>query len=265
MIDWFTVGAQIVNFLILVVLLRVFLYGRIMAAMEKRQQEIADRWEEAQHQRDEAARELESSREKNRQLDETREQLLAEVRNEVEAQRQQLTAKVRAEVDEMQSRWSEAIREETESFLRDLRRRASEEVCAVARRALADLAGARLEQQMVEQFLDKLARLEEEERRAVIASMEERREVSVQTTHELPDDLREAITQTLRQRFLPNLDVEFEQSPDLLCGVALQTNAHKLAWNLRDYLTALEQELRHTLEEEAAAREPAREGSANVK
>ena len=39
-IDWFTFVAQIINFLILVALLKYFLYGRLVAAMDQRQQDI---------------------------------------------------------------------------------------------------------------------------------------------------------------------------------------------------------------------------------
>lgn len=77
MIDWFTVVAQIINFLILVALLKYFLYGRIVAAMTQRQEEISARWEEARQQREAAAKELEAARDRNRQLDQQREALLA--------------------------------------------------------------------------------------------------------------------------------------------------------------------------------------------
>lgn len=267
MIDWFTVIAQIVNFLILVGLLRYFLYGRIMAAMDKRQQEIAGRWQEAQQQRDEMEKELNAAREMNRQLDDQREQLLAKVRDEVEQHRRQLTAIVREEVDELHERWSDTIQEETESFLRDLRRRVAEEVCAIARRALNDLAGANLERQIVEHFLRKVERLEDDARQAVIASLQEGDRVTVvQTTFELAEDLQQAITHTLQEKFLGELDIQFEQSDDLLCGIALQTDAHKLAWNLRDYLTSLEQELQQTLDEESRvqSRESSEKGRRNV-
>jgi F-type H+-transporting ATPase subunit b len=264
MIDWFTTIAQIVNFLILVGLLKYFLYGRIMAAMDERQQEIAARWDEAHQQRDEAKQELSTARGKNLQLDDQRGQMLAKVRDDVELHRQQLTAKVRGEVDELQERWSDAIQEETESFLRELRRRASEEVCAIARRALADLAGENLESQIVQHFLHKVGRLGDDERQAVTASFQQGNRVAVvQTSHELGKDLQQAITNTLQERFVEDLDIHFEQSTDLLCGIALQTNAHKLAWNLRDYFDSLEQELKRTLEEEAATRKPRPKESAD--
>ncbi len=265
MIDWFTVVAQIVNFLILIALLKYFLYGRIIKAMEQREKAIKAQWDEARQQRDDAENELNAAREMNRQLDEHREQLLGEVRDEVEQHRRQLTAKVRGEVDELRERWSDSIEEETESFLRDLRRRASEEVCAIARRALADLAGANLEGQIVEHFLQRVQRLGDSERQAVISSLREGDRVAVvQTTTELTDDLQHAITTTLKQQFIDGLEVHFEQTDDLLCGIALQTNAHKLAWDLRDYLISLEQEIQQTLEEEAAAKKSRHKETAGV-
>jgi F-type H+-transporting ATPase subunit b len=47
LIDWFTVVAQIINFLILVALLKHFLYGRIIKAMDQREERINSRLEEA--------------------------------------------------------------------------------------------------------------------------------------------------------------------------------------------------------------------------
>jgi F-type H+-transporting ATPase subunit b len=47
-IDWFTVFAQIVNFIILIFLLKRFLYGPIIAAIDKREENISARITEAE-------------------------------------------------------------------------------------------------------------------------------------------------------------------------------------------------------------------------
>ena len=41
LIDWFTVVAQVINFLILMGLLKYFLYNRILGAMDEREQHLA--------------------------------------------------------------------------------------------------------------------------------------------------------------------------------------------------------------------------------
>jgi F-type H+-transporting ATPase subunit b len=43
LIDWFTVAAQIVNFLVLVALLKHFLWGRLVRAIDEREKRIAGR------------------------------------------------------------------------------------------------------------------------------------------------------------------------------------------------------------------------------
>lgn len=255
LIDWITVVAQIVNFLILVALLKYFLYGRVLAAMHKREHDIASQWSEAEQDRAIAAEELKAASNKNRELDEQRDKLLAIVRDEVDEYRQELTRKVRAEVDQQQSRWSEALREESTAFLRDLGKRASQEVCAIARRALADLAGRDLEQCIVQNFLERVEHLDDQSRDQVIASLREGQNTAiVQTSFELPEEIKETVSRVLHQKFSEDAEIRFEQTSDLICGIALHTDAHKLAWELRDYLSELEQELQQALDEEVTAK-----------
>ena len=64
LINWFTVIAQIVNFLILVVLLKYLLYNRIVRAMDERESKIQSRLKEAEEKEEAAEREAESFRQK---------------------------------------------------------------------------------------------------------------------------------------------------------------------------------------------------------
>jgi len=254
-IDWFTVAAQIINFLILVALLKYFLYGRILAAMDQRQADIASLVSDATQKREQAEIELADAREKKRDIEERRDQMLMGVRQDVEEFRQQLNADVRSEIDELRKRWADAIEEESDSFLTDLKRRTCESICLVARAALKDLAGAELESQIIRRFLQRIERLDDVHREQVIVSLRQGMRLAlVQTSFELQADQQAEIARTLESQLLSDLNVQFETSDDLLCGIALQTNSHKLAWDLRDFMTELEQDLRQTLEEEVSAK-----------
>lgn len=59
LIDWFTVIAQIVNFLVLLLLLRRFLYRPILDAMQARERKVAERLESAAQERIRAEEERE--------------------------------------------------------------------------------------------------------------------------------------------------------------------------------------------------------------
>ena len=67
-IDWYTIMFQIVNFLILVFLLRYFLYGPIIRAMDEREQTIMQREEKAAAQKLEAENETRSYHQKSEKL-----------------------------------------------------------------------------------------------------------------------------------------------------------------------------------------------------
>ena len=57
LIDWFTVGAQVLNFLILVWLMKRFLYQPILRAIDAREERIAKELADAQARRIEAQKE----------------------------------------------------------------------------------------------------------------------------------------------------------------------------------------------------------------
>ena len=80
-LDWFTLIAQIVNFLVLVWLLKHLFYGRVIRAMNEREARIAGRLEEAARTRASAEQEAELFRTRNRELEEQRDGMLARARH----------------------------------------------------------------------------------------------------------------------------------------------------------------------------------------
>jgi len=199
LIDWFTVVAQIVNFLILVALLRYFLYDRILAAMDRREQKIAERWSGAERRARQANEEAESLRRQQRELDAKRESVLNDVKQDAARRRDDLIGQARREVDELRTRWIDSVKREQQTFLDELRKRTAEGACAIARQALITLADAELERQIVHAFLTKLASLDDHQRdqlRNTIQDSDHR--TTIRSAFDLPDDLRERITATVR-------------------------------------------------------------------
>jgi F-type H+-transporting ATPase subunit b len=249
LIDWFTVAAQIVNFLILVALLRYFLYGRIKRAMHERQQRIAAHLEEAEHRRQEADEQAASYQQKHQELEAQRAELMAQVRAEADAKRQELFDQARADLDRTQTRWQEALRREQAAFLRDLRQRTAQQVYATARRALTDLAGVELEHHILSVFLERLQGLDAQAWETLTASPQDvEPSLLIRSTFDLPHEARQRLLALLRKHLGKAVDVRFETSPDVLCGIEMQTNGQKIAWSLEHYLEGLEEQLSATLE-----------------
>ena len=248
LIDWFTVIAQIINFLVLVYLLKRFLYKPIIKAMDEREERIAGRLKEAETREDEARHELERYQEKTKDIDDRRDVLLNQMKEDVEAQRKALIDQVRHQVEGVRTNWHEALEREKDAFLQDLRERTGRHTYAIARQALKDLADVDVEHQIIHVFVERLRSLDQEEQRALRESVGQSRQgVRVISAFEIPQDTCQEISHVLQAYASEPVELHFDTSTDVICGIELNANGHKIGWSLRDYLEGLETTLTEVL------------------
>ena len=252
LINWFTVIAQIVNFLILVFLLKYFLYDRIVKAMDEREQRIQLRLKEAEAKKQEAEQEAEAYGKKNRDFDAKWEEMLAQAKDEAGARRKELTEEARQAVTKQRSVWLEAIQRDKKSFVQDLRKMAGSQVYTIARKAFRDLADEDVEQRTINAFLVHLNAMSKKTREAIATSIKESGdELIVRSAFEMPPKMREKITGSLRRKIADGIEIRYEAAPELIMGVELKIRGHKIAWSLEDYLDTLEEHALQALETEA--------------
>lgn len=246
-IDLFTLVAQIINFIILLVLLRIFLYKPVVNAMNAREEKIASRLREAEEKRQQAEEEAQKYQQQRREIDEERDRVLAEARKKADERRDELMQQAREEVDERREEWHQAIRHEKDRFLRDLQQRAESQIIHVMRQALNDLADAELENQMVQLFLH---RLDDKSDDIASALETDDRQLTISSSFEMPDDRREQIASALREHIDFESSPHFDRDSELVCGIALRTGDYRIGWNLKQYLEAMERDLRHSIDDE---------------
>lgn len=254
-IDWFTLVAQIVNFLILLYLLKRFLYRPIIDAMEQREQMIAARLQEAEHQRKEAEEEAQRYLHQRLQLEHEHEELLAAITKQVEERRGELLVKVDLEIQEKRRNWQASLREEQEDFLRRLRQQLGSEAVELARRTLKNMANIHIETQMAEMFMRRMEELDSEKKAEIADSIQNSdRAVVIRSAFELPQDIRGRIVDTMREKILDGheMTARFEIAPGLIAGIEMQVDGHQVAWVIRDYLAGLERQIVQVIEQEIA-------------
>ncbi len=250
-IDWITVVAQLLNFAVLVALLRRFLYGPIVDTIDRREQSIAERAEAAEMTQAEAMAAAERLEAERRALAASRTTALDEARREAGALREQLLDQGRQEIAETRERWRAELRREEESFLVQLRQEMAQQVGRLGRRVLQDLAGREFETAIVDSFLRQLDRLEE----PTVSSIRPATSDEIATVHlsfEPEAALRDRITRGVRHRFGDEVEVRLQRAPELLCGIALHINGRKLAWSVDQYLAEVEESVTNLLAEVAA-------------
>lgn len=252
-IDWITVIAQIVNFLILVWLLKHFLYGPITRAMEERRRRVADQMEEAKQREQEAEEQARRHRQKRHELEERREELMREARETADERRQELIDEAREEVEAIEERWHENLRDERDAFIRELRRRMGEELCTVARRALADLANRELQAQVVDVFLQHIEDIDQDRRQDLREALADADRGAILTAaFDLSSGQEKQLSAVFHELLGQDAAISFRQNEDLLCGIELNVGGVKVAWSLDSYLDTLEESVIEALERETA-------------
>lgn len=249
LIDWFTVIAQIINFLVLVVLLKRFLFDKITSAMGEREKRIASALEDADSTRKLAGEEVERYRRMNQELEDNRNRILAEVKDEALSIRQRLIQSARSEVETVKAVWCESVEREKNSFLVELRSRIGKEAVSVVRSALSDLANVELEQRIVDVFAEQFRNMSEEKRLEIRNIFQTTaREIKVNTAFDLSDDQKKAIVGLLQSHIAKELPVGFERSDNNVCGIELRFQGYKIGWSIESYLKGFEKAISSALD-----------------
>src|SRR6478672_8833405 len=101
-INWFTVIAQVINFLILVWLLKRFLYKPVLDAIDAREKKIVARLEDAKNRKDEAKKDQDGLAEKNKQFDAQKKGLMDKAIADTNVQKDKLMGEARAAIEALQ-------------------------------------------------------------------------------------------------------------------------------------------------------------------
>ena len=247
--DWFTVGAQVVNFLILVWLLKRFLYKPILDAIDAREKRIAAELADADAKKAEAHKERDEFQLKNEEFDRQRATLLSQATEEVKAERQRLLEEARTAADALSARRQEALRNDAKNLNQSIGRRVQKEVFAIVRKAMTDLAGASLEKSIAEEFIRRLRKLDGSVKVNIIGALKSASyQALVRTAFDLPPDQRASIQNALNVAFSADIHLRFEIAPDLVSGIEFTANGQKVAWSIAGYLVSLEKSVGEALQ-----------------
>ena len=159
LINWFTVCAQAINFLILVWLLKRFLYKPILHAIDERERGIAAQLADAEAKTAEAQKERDDFQHKNQAFDKERAALLKKATDLASAERQRLLDEAKKDADALRAKRQEALHVEQRNLSTEIVRWTRKEVFAITRKTLADLSGASLEERMTDVFVGRVRAL----------------------------------------------------------------------------------------------------------
>ena len=247
LIDWFTVIAELLNFLILVWLLQRLLYKPILTAIEERQTKIAAQLSEAADARASALTSQQSLDAEKKDLGDRKDALLAQAQKDALAEKQRLLDAAQAETQELRQRLQRSVRADEIKLESDIARTIREQAFAIARRILQDLSAKDLDEIIAANVVRKLSEPGSREQLAFADGKDGA--IVVKSAHELTESVRRDLTRALPHEEAVEQEVRFEVDPELVCGLQIMAGGRRLEFSATDELTDMETHVTDALDQ----------------
>ncbi len=248
-IDWVTVLAQIANFLVLLWLLKRFLYRPILDGIDAREAEISKRMAAAEQAQQEAKAAENQYVKQRAQLVSEQDALLEKALAATEDQRDDLLAAARVKLEQEQQDWRKHLEHERQAFNTRLQQSGSDALLRLTRKALHDLADETLEDAIVRHIGKQLQPMVGELRQAAADS----KKAQVTTRDALAKDTQ-ALLQSEVQQWLPDVALSFATDAQQAPGLIMQVGGAQVAWTTDSYMDELAELLTQHAASAAAVR-----------
>ncbi|MEH6685632.1 MAG: F0F1 ATP synthase subunit B [Halopseudomonas sabulinigri] len=242
LIDWFTVGAQVLNFIILVWLMKRYLYQPVLNAIAAREQKIADELADAADTKAQAHQQQSEFEEKNQAFDQQRAELLQQATEAASAEAERLRVAAAEAAEQAKAKRATALASETQQLHAEIVRQTQQQVFDIARKVLGDLADTGLEQRACDVFIHRLQIIDDKTLANLSDALKTTSDANpalLRSAFELPELQREAIQSAVKEKLGQSVVLRYETKPDLVAGIELSANGQKLAWSIADYLRAM--------------------------
>jgi len=239
-LSWSTFLLEIVNFLVLVWILKHFLYKPVRDIIAQRQSGIEKQLAAAQQQQDEAARLQTQYEHRLAEWEQERRQARDTLSQEIDAQRTAQLAALQTELSQAQEKAQVSAAHRAAELERELELRALQQGAQFAARLLAETASPQLEARLLERLLKDLAALSSDRVNALRTTWGNHPEyISVTSAYPLADAQRQRLEETLQQLTGQALPVHYREDTGLLAGIRISIGAWALHANVRDELQGL--------------------------
>ncbi len=243
-INWFTVIAQVINFLILVWLLKKFLYKPILNAVNQREKKISDQLKDAEDKKADAQKEKDDFKKKNEDFDQQKKTLTDKAVADANIEKQKLIDEAKTDANTLRTNMENSAKEKQKNDDIAIAAKTQKYVFAITRKALTDIASISLEEQSVNTFVKHLMELNGDEKKNFIDAFKSNSNtILVKSAFEIPQNQKDEVHNAVNIILSADAQLQYKTTPEIISGIELSTNGYKLSWSFSEYLNSLEKSI----------------------
>lgn len=238
-LSWSTFLLEIINFLVLVWILKHFFYKPVLEVIARRRAGIEERLAEARHQREEAENLKKDYENRLADWEQERQQARDALAREIEEERARQLKALQDVLAREREKARVADSRQREEAIREVEHRAMQQGAQFAARLLSGAAGPELEAHLFDLLLEGLAALNRQQIAALKSQWGESPEtIMVTSAFPLPKDRRLKLEKILTNVAGLYLPVNYGEDADLLAGLRITIGVWVLNANVKDDLKA---------------------------
>lgn len=239
-LSWSTFVLEIINFLVLVWILKRFLYKPVLDVISRRHQGIEQTRADADALQAEAKTLQQQYENRLADWNKERQQLRETLTLELEVERKRKLEELQTELDQQREKLRVAEASRQQDTQRKIEQVALNQAAEFAARLLQQIADANTEERLVELVISQLTQLPGERLQSIRNHYGQTPDaIQVVSAFELKAQLRDELEKAIQTLTGQDLPTHYQLNSDLIAGLRITVGAWVLAANLEDELRGL--------------------------
>jgi len=236
-LNWSTFVLEIINFLVLVWILKRFLYKPVLDVIAARRKSIEDQLAESKSLREEAEALKQQYTGRLSEWEDEKRRTREALAHDIEQERARRLADMQSDIEREQEKARVAEARRQAEARREIERQALAQGAAFSSRLLGQAAGPELEDRLLSLLIDGLSGLPQQR----LSQLRERwgdpeRLIDVTSAFTLSDSQRQRLTEAIRATVGASATLRFDQDEALVAGLRIVIGSWVLSANVRDEL-----------------------------
>ena len=195
---------------------------------------------------------MEALGKQEKKFDAERQALWDDATNRAKLKRQEILKDARVEADALRMQLQQTMREEHQKLSRDIRDQTHQEVIAISKMVMTDLANQDLEKHIIKIFLDQIKTLSGKQNELLLKALDEStHRVQICSAFKLDRQQKDVISKTISEIAGQRVPLDFKAKPNQISGIEMTAHGYRISWNVEEYLDALERRLAKPFDEKS--------------
>ena len=247
-VDILTYLFEIINFFVLLWILKKLLYNPIISVLKKRKNYIDENIRKAEEAESRYKRLQKEYEELLKEIEETKKSRLAEITQEIEKEREKMYENMRKELDAERQKFLESLEAHKREVLTEIREETVKTSIELVSKILHSFADKHLHKKLLDLAIEGIKNINPEERDNLAEELKEHPIVYVETAYSLDEKDISKIKNAIQETLGVEVQINQTEKKDLIAGVKLHIASKLIDVSLEGQLSAFETLLRKRIE-----------------